>query len=236
LFPSGRLGGAAHPPFWGCFPFTVNETLFSDFYSTIKNFIMKKFTLCLCLFAAFISCKKNDHNDTQGATSLYPAKWIFTVDASADEYTHLELAGNNMKRSNILKSYSLSQLTLERFCEFYVVKSKTEFTHEDCFTIQFERQRERWLFAGNSSNGQEVHLGTTGGSATEDPGDDGYNFFIHQMPKVNNVITVAIESVEKPGYYISTSSPGFNYSASQVVLTQASSPESATHWQCRSAK
>ena len=197
---------------------------------------MKSTVLWACTLLCFVSCKKNNTPDL-GNTSLYPAQWIFTVDASADEYTHLELAGNNMKRSNIPKSYSLSQLTLDRYCEFNVAKSKTEFTNKDCFTIQFERQRARWLFAGNSSNGQEVHLGTTGGgSETEDPGGDGYKFFIHEMPNVNGVRTVTIESVDKPGYYISDSPPGSGYSATQVVLTQHSDPASATQWQCRLAK
>lgn len=197
---------------------------------------MKKAILFLCTISLFISCKKNTA-DTPLLEVPYPHQWIFTADASADKYVHLELFGNNMKRSEILKSYSLSQLTLDRFCEFNVAESRTEFTNELCYTIQFERQRKRWLFAGLSSNGQEVHLGTTlGSSETTDPGGDGYRFFIHEMPKVNGVRTVAIESVDKPGYYISTSPPGFNYSPTQVTLTQHTSPQSATHWQCRSAK
>jgi hypothetical protein len=197
---------------------------------------MKKIITVSFLLFVFLSCKKNNTPLLEN-TSLYPAQWIFTADASADKYVHLELAGNNMKRSEILKTYSLKQLTLDRFCEFNVAKSKTEFTNELCYTIQFERQRKRWLFAGNSSNGQEVHLGTTSSNNEfEDPGGDGYKFFIHQMPKVNDVMTVAIESVDKPGYYISTSPPGFNYSPTQVTLTQHSNPQAATHWQCRSAK
>jgi len=198
---------------------------------------MKKTALVIIALSLFISCKKNNGIDPVLSELPYPHQWIFTVDLSPDKYIHLELAGNNMKRSEILRSYSLSQLTLDRFCEFNVAESKTEFTNKLCYTIQFERQRKRWLFAGNSSNGQEVHLGTTaGGSETVDPGGDGYRFFIHDMPKVNGVRTVAIESVDKPGYYISTSPPGFNYSQTQVTLTQHSSPQSATHWQCRSAK
>jgi hypothetical protein len=196
---------------------------------------MKNLFVFIVVLFVFISCKKNNTDDV-GATSLYPAQWIFTADASADKYVHLELAGNNMKRSEILKSYPLKDLTLERFCEFNVKESKTEFTNKLCYTIQFERQRKRWLFAGNSSNGQEVHLGTTAGSETQDPGGDGYKFFIHEMPRVNDVRTVAIESVDKPGYYISTSPPGFNYSPTQVVLTKETSPQAATRWQCRSAK
>ncbi len=197
---------------------------------------MKKIVTISLLFFVFLSCKKNN----AGPALLevpYPHQWIFTADASADKYVHLELAGNNMKRSEILKSYPLKQLTLDRFCEFNVAESKTEFTNKLCYTIQFERQRKRWLFAGSSTNGQEVHLGTTSsGSETADPGGDGYKFFIHEMPRVNDVRTVAIESVDKPGYYISTSPPGFNYSPTQVVLTKESKPESATRWQCRLAK
>ena len=197
---------------------------------------MKKIVTISLLFFVFLSCKKNN-TDPALLEAPYPHQWIFTADASADKYVHLELAGNNMKRSEILKSYPLKQLTLDRFCEFNVAESKTEFTNKLCYTIQFERQRKRWLFAGSSTNGQEVHLGTTSsGSETADPGGDGYKFFIHEMPRVNDVRTVAIESVDKPGYYISTSPPGFNYSPTQVVLTKESKPESATRWQCRSAK
>jgi hypothetical protein len=198
---------------------------------------MKKAILFFCIVSLFISCKKTNGIDPALLEVPYPHQWIFTADASADKYVHLEQAGNNMKRSEILKSYSLSQLTLDRYCEFNVAESKTEFTNKLCYTIQFERQRKRWLFAGLSSNGQEVHLSTTlSNSETADPGGDGYRFFIHEMPRVNDVRTVAIESVDNPGYYISTASPGFNYSPTQVVLTKETSPQSATKWQCRSAK
>jgi hypothetical protein len=204
----------------------------------VKLIIMKKTVFFLCIIPLFISCKKSNSIDPSLLEVPYPHQWIFTADASADKYVHLELFGNNMKRTEILKSYPLSQLTLDRFCEFNVAESKTEFTNKLCYTIQFERQRKRWLFAGLSSNTQEVHLATTlGRSETEDPGGDGYRFFIHEMPRVNDVRTVAIESVDKPGYYISTSPPGFNYSPTQVTLQKADSPEKAdTRWQCRSAK
>jgi len=189
----------------------------------------------LVLFATcslFMSCKKNSPDQT--LLEHWPQEWILTTDASADKYTYLELAGNSMKRSEVLKSYSLTQLALDEYCEFVVTTARTEYTNEICYTFQFERQRNRWLFAGPSSNGQEVHLSTTaGGSETEDPGGDGYKFFIHKMPDVNGVKTVAIESVDKPGYYISTTTPGFNYSPTQVVLTQEANPEAATRFQCR---
>ena len=78
---------------------------------------------------------KNYHKKNSTDNTLlevpYPHQWIFTVDA-VDKYIHLELAGNNMKRSEILKSYSLKQLTLDRYCEFNVAASKTEFTNKLC--------------------------------------------------------------------------------------------------------
>jgi hypothetical protein len=198
---------------------------------------MKKITLLLFAASLFISCKK-DSTDPALLEVPYPHQWIFTADASADKYVILDGPGPTMFRKEILKSYSLAQLTLDRYCEFNVAESKTEYTNKLCYTIQFERERRSWLFAGPSTNRQEVHLYTTpSNSATEDPGGDGYKFFIHEMPRVDGVRTVTIESVDKPGYYISTSPPGFNYSQTQVTLQKADSPEKAnTRWQCRSAK
>jgi hypothetical protein len=198
---------------------------------------MKKIATISLLFFVFLSCKKNNIVEPVLLEVPYPHQWIFTADASADKYVILERFGNNMKRSEVVKSYSFPQLTLDKFCEFNVAESRTEYTNELCYTIQFEREKRRWLFAGPSTNGQEIHLSTTfGSSETKDPGGDGYKFFIHEMPRVNDVRTVAIESVDKPGYYISTAPPGFNYSATQVTLTKHSSPQSANRWQCRSAK
>ncbi len=197
---------------------------------------MKRIATISLLLFVFVSCKKNK-TDNALLEVPYPHQWIFTVDASADKYFHLEGFSSNVRRSEILKSYPFSQLTLERFCEFNVAESRTEYTNKLCYTIQVERERRIWLFAGLSSNGQEVHMrATRSSSETVDPGGDGYKFFIHEMPRVNNVRTVAIESVDKPGYYISTSPPGFNYSPTQATLTKHSNPQSATKWQCRSAK
>jgi hypothetical protein len=198
---------------------------------------MKTTILSLCILSLLISCKKSkDSNDPGQQTLLehYPQTWLLTYDGSPDKYTHLELYGNNMKRSEIEKTYNLVTLAKERFCSFIVSETRTEFTDKLCFKIQFENQKNRWLFAGPSTNKQEVPLGTTaGGSESSDPGGDGYHFFVHDLAKVNGVKTVAIESVDQPGYYISNASPGFNYSPTQAVLTKETSPEKATHWQCR---
>ncbi|MEO5562427.1 MAG: hypothetical protein ABIR18_03310 [Chitinophagaceae bacterium] len=189
--------------------------------------------LFILSLSLLISCNKK--NSVPPLEETWPQKWILTVDESADKYTYLEVNGNNMKRSQILKSYSLVLLAEEKNCNFLVSLSKSE-AGKSCYTMQIEKTPTRWMFAGPSTNQQEVHLGMSGvtGSSTTSPGNsDNYKFFIHFMPRVNDVRTVTIESVEKPGYYISTASPGFNYSPTQAVLTQHSKPEEATHWQCR---
>lgn len=198
---------------------------------------MKTTILSLCILILLGSCKKSKDSDDPGpqiVSEHYPQTWLLTYDGSADKYTILELAGNNMKRSEVEKTYNLITLAKERHCSFIVSTTLTEFTNKICWKMQFENQKNRWLFAGPSSNKQEVHLGTTGGgSEISDPGGDGYHFFIHDFPKVNGVKTVAIESVDQPGYFISTASPGLNYSPTQVVLSKESSPDKATKWQCR---
>jgi hypothetical protein len=195
---------------------------------------MKAKILSLCILSFLISCKKSNNSPDPAELEHYPQTWLLTVDATADKYTHLELAGNNMKRSEIDKSYNLVTLAKERYCSFIVSQDRTEYTNEVCFKIQFENQKKRWLFAGLSSNKQEVHLSTTGGnSEISDPGGDGYKFFVHRLAKVNGVKTVALESVEHKGYYLSNASPGFNYSPTQVVLTKETGPDKATPWQCR---
>jgi hypothetical protein len=197
---------------------------------------MKPTILSLCILTLVISSCKKDKADGVAPALLehYPQTWLLTIDESPTKYTHLELAGNYMKRSTIDKSYNLITLAKERFCSFIVTTDLTEFTNKVCFKMQFEYQKNRWLFAGLSPNKQEAHLYTTQGSSEiSDPGGDGYKFFVHDRGKVNGVRTVALESVDKPGYYISNQQPGPEYSPTQVLLTKETSPDKATAWFCR---
>jgi hypothetical protein len=195
---------------------------------------MKKTIIIFCTLCLFISCKKNSGLPDQIESESYPVTWIFTVDESIDKYTYLRSNLTNMFRKQVDKTYSMTQLAIDENCEFRVAQSRSE-DHKECFTIQLEKNRKIWVSANLSTNKQEVHLSSGGGSSeTTAPGDsDNYKFFIRRMDKVNGVITVTIESVNFPGYYISTSTPGFVYAQNEVVLTKETSPEKATHWQCR---
>ena len=199
---------------------------------------MKRAFLPCLLLLSFITLssglcnKNNDAPDTIGLEH-YPQTWILTVDESADMYTYLEVNGNNMKRSHVLKTYSLIQLAEDNECQFKVSQTRTEDGSKICFALQGTKNKNRWLFAGPSSNKQEIHLSTTVLRTETPPDDDGYLFFIHDFPKENGVKTVALESVGHPGYYLSSAGPGFHYSPTQATFQKESSPEKATKWQCR---
>ncbi len=192
---------------------------------------MKKLIQLSSLFL-LLSCNKGG-NIKNIQSESYPQEWILMIDANADRYTHIEIAGNNTKRSLVDKTYSLVSLAAERECEFKISQSRNEANNEDCFEIQSMKNKNRWLYIGYSPNKQEIHLysGETG-SDINAPDDDSYKFFVHKVGNANGVKTVALESVALPGYYISSSQPGFEYSPTQVVLLQASSPDKATAWQC----
>jgi hypothetical protein len=195
---------------------------------------MKKNLLSCILVLGFIilssgMCSKKD--SAPALLEKYPQYWILTIDESADKYTYLRTNGANMFRKSILKTYSLTQLAIDEDCEFEAAQSKTEYGNKDCITLRLDKNKKIWIGVTQSPNKQEWHLNNLNGNST-DPGD-GYKFFVHRMPDVGGVKTVAIESVQQPGWYISSAPPGFNYAANQVTLQQAASPEMATHWQCR---
>ena len=172
----------------------------------------------------------NKKTDDLPLSEKYPQYWILAADESSDKYEFIYTNTANSFRRSILKSYSLTQLAIEENCEFEVSQSKTEVGNKDCYALRLDKNKYVWLSVYESSNKQEIHLGATNGSS--DPGD-GCKFFIHRMDDVNGVKTVTIESVDKPGYYISTQPPGFQFAKNQATLQKASSPEKATHWQCR---
>lgn len=198
---------------------------------------MKTILIYLCVFSLVTSCNKN--NDSNNGTPVqpllenYPQRWVLTVDESNDKYTYLQTNLDNMFRSQIPKSYSLLQLAIDKNCEFHVAQSRSS-AGKICYTMQLKKKKDRWVHAGPSTNLQEVHLGMSHGrSETDPPGEDAFKFNIHRFPDVDGVKTVALESVLKPGWYISVSGPGFNYSPSQAVLTKEIEPKNATRWQCR---
>lgn len=197
---------------------------------------MKKTSIFLCILSLIISCSTN--SDVQPTLEVgYPHEWVFTTggeygspDPSVAEYTYIYTNLTAMFRDDILKSYPLKDLVEEEHCLFYVAESSSS-GGKTSYTIQLNSDKSLFLFVGPSSNKEEVHLWIGHG------GDgDNYEFFIHKMPDVNGLTTVAIESVGTPGWYISSSPPGFNYAQNVVTLQEEANPESAPKWQCRSAK
>lgn len=200
---------------------------------------MKKVLLFASISLMLISCNKS--NDTPagggGVQSEIPIagkSWVFTVDVSADKYTFIRTNLDAMFRKDILKSYSLYDLSKEDNCEFYVSETLTE-NGKKCVTIQLSKNKNRWCWAGLSTNKQEMHMGISSSqSITIAPSDD-YKFFLHRQPSVNGIIFAVFESVTHPGYYMSNAQPGFNYAANVMTFTTATSPDKATVWQCRQA-
>lgn len=197
---------------------------------------MKKNIETFVLLFAFITlssgiCSKSSDETAQQST--FPGAYIFMIDDAPDKLIFFKTNGSVTYRDHVLKTYDLTQLAKDENCKFYVRKAITE-SGQQCYAIQLDKKRNLWLSANLSSNKQEVHLlASSSRSETEDPGGDNYKFQMHITGTVNGVRMVAIESVEKPGWYISSSPPGFQYAANLVTLQQATSPEKATHWQCR---
>jgi hypothetical protein len=219
---------------------------------------MKNSPLLLCLIPLLIACSKDDSdgdpNPNPGLEIGFPQEWVFTAggetnppqDPSVAEYDYIYTNGSAMFRDNILKSYPLTELVEEEKCLWYVsedgkVDGKTS------YTIQLNEDKSRFLGVGMSSNKEEVHLYiaegilfTPVGSAAyyvapDDDEEADYHFYIHKMPKVNDVITVAIESAGMPGWFISDSPPGFNYAQNVVTLQESENASGAPKWQCRGA-
>lgn len=194
---------------------------------------MKRAAIFLCFCFLSVGCKKNKLVD-QPLLEHYPQSWVFTIDESADEYTYVYTnGGGNMFRDNVPKSYSLMQLAEDVECKFFLNLARAE-NGDQCVTIQRENNKRYWVFGGPSTNRQEMHVGISNtGSETNAPDDDHYKFKIHKLEDVDGVKTIAIESIAHPGYFISSSPPGFNYAATQLTMQLEPDAEHATGWQCR---
>ncbi|MFT3947720.1 MAG: hypothetical protein QM763_12185 [Agriterribacter sp.] len=186
------------------------------------------YSICIVCFG----CKKN--NVGEALSEHYPQSWIFTIDYSNDEYLYFYTKPNNMYTDNVLKSYPLSELEKDVDCRFYLNLTRGA-DGKQYVSIQLDNNKKRWVFATESTNRQEKHMGiATRGSETDLDNDEyNYMFIIHNIEHSSGVKTVVIESVAYPGYFVSSAPPGFNYVANQLTLQQESGPENATEWQCR---
>lgn len=193
---------------------------------------MKKTILIICMLSLFISCKKKtDDAPVNPGIQKFPESCIFTQNEGTDKYVYLHTNRATMYRASVLQSYSLIQLAMDKDCEFELGKSRNEANTKDCYSIRLKKNTKIWCSVGPSSNGQETFMYALNTTST-DPGD-GCKFFLHMLPKVNDVTTIAIESVDKPGWYVSPVTPGNQFAQIQVTMQKADSPEKAPGWQCR---
>jgi len=190
---------------------------------------MKKMPFVVLAILLITACSKN--KQPQILLENYPQKWILTYDEVPNKYTFLKTNGAVMYRDDIETSYSLIQLAEDEDCEWEVNTSRTEDDSKVCFTLRLDKDKDIWLGAGPSSNGQEIHMYALNTQST-DPGDS-YKWFIHKMPDNNGVKTVVLENAYYPGYYVSHTAPGWQFAQNLVTLQQADSPDEATEWQCR---
>lgn len=202
---------------------------------------MKKTFFLLSALQLLFSCS-GDSDVQPTLEEGYPHEWVFTKDESSipqdpsvAQYTYIYTNKYAMFRDEVLKSYPLEDLVEEEHCLFYVAEAQSS-SGKTCYNIHLNSDRERVLSVGLSSNKEEVHLKITTFTVDDDDEADYEKFYIHRMPDVGGVRTVAIESVRMPGWYISDSPPGFNYAANVVTLQEEKSPENAPKWQCRGVK
>lgn len=194
---------------------------------------MKSKLLFLGICIVFLGCKKNKVVD-EPLLENYPQSWIFTYDYSNDEYLYFYTKPNNMYTDRVLKSYSLMSLQEDVDCKFYLNLTRGA-DGKQYISIQLDNNKERWVYAHESTNRQEKHMGISKRGLSDLDNDEyEYMFIIHKIEHSSGVKTVAIESVAYPGYFISASPPGFNYASNQLTLEKESrGPEYATAWQCR---
>jgi len=194
---------------------------------------MKKASLLVAAILLITACKKNNDGVDPVQLEHYPQTWILTIDEAPDNYIFLKANVPVMYRDHIPRSYSLIQLAEDDDCEWEVEQSRTEDNSKACYNIRLKKNKKIWMGATPSSDGNEIHLVSISSSSTADLDDDSYKFFIHKMPDVNGVKTVALENVFYAGYYVSSASPGWQFAQNLATLQQASSPDKATKWQCR---
>lgn len=203
---------------------------------------MKKDIALVLLLCGFAGCGGNGAVEPQSQVSPV-GEWFFLYDESPTEYTYVRSNnGNPLFRDKILKTYDLRQLGIDVDSKFKVTSAGSSNSRET-YTIQSVRRLERWWSVSfvNNANTPAGFASTflsnsttappCGGSPTD---CDDWKFVLHRMPAVNGAITVAIESVKFPGWYISNQSPTSQYASNLLTIQQYSSADRATKFQLRS--
>jgi hypothetical protein len=193
---------------------------------------MRKFSkqiAVLLLIASFYSCSKSSSPLDPMTAETWPQSWILTVDFNQDTYKYLHMVGIIINRNNVEKTYSMTQLAKEADCN-WEVKQEGQVNGKTVYSFHLKNNKNiRWIVSktGNVNGFEEWYLGTHNGSTP--PTGDYWKFYIHFMGKFNGNKIVVIESVAKPGYYLSDY--GHTLAANGVLLVEHDRPEEGTHFE-----
>lgn len=175
---------------------------------------MKQLFAILVSACIFFSCQKK-----RGGIDTISADWphasIFTIDNGTD-WVYLRIGSNVILRDQVDKNYSMADLAREKDCHFEVrlgalINAKQSYS----FHLTSDRStRMRVRKTASVYGTEELYLGIHESDTA--PSDDSWRFFIHFESSVDGKKRVRIESVQYPGYFLT--SAGHTLNAKGVQL------------------
>ncbi len=181
----------------------------------------------------FTGCSKNNDNSTAPpslTSESWPQNWVLTIDHDPTTYKYLHQVGIVINRNNVEKTYSMNALANEKDCN-WEVRSEGQKNGKTVYSFHLVTDKKtRWIIGKTNTpfGDPEWYLGTHYG-VTPPSTSDGWLFYLHSMPKQNGNKTYAIESAEKPGWFLHNA--GHTLTANGVKLQQFADPEKATRFE-----
>lgn len=176
------------------------------------------------------ACTKNSSTPPNPLLAeSWPQDWVLTIDLNATTYKYLHIVGIIINRNNIEKSYSMTELAKEKDCN-WEVKQEGQVNGKTAYSFHLKDNKKlRWIVSKTATvaGTEQWYLGTHYG--VNPPSENYWKFYVHFFEKQNGNKIVSIESVAKPGYFLTNS--GHTLAANGVALTYHDDPEKATHFE-----
>lgn len=173
----------------------------------------------------FISCTKKSSNppappadnDAVGLSSGTLSR-VITIDYSATKYKYLWISQgeNYVSRTDIDKTYSLTQLASEKDCKWKIQRASTavagagsggtvsSLDNEEVIFRSAKNDVQYWGVSkgGNVNGNEEWRLSNFRFDTKPSPVPDYIRFILHKQTDRNGVHAYTIESKYKPGWYL----------------------------------